>query len=119
MTCVSLTQCGRFTATHSHGGTLNEAAHSHTFGYEATFYGPLNQEGYLIDFRDISRTFHTHINTRLEGQDLNTLFANPTTEALAIWIFNELKTLYPQLTSVKVSEAEDRWIVYQGETPCP
>lgn len=118
MTCVSLTQTGRFTARHGHGGALNEKAHTHTFGYEATFYGPLNAEGYLIDFRDISRTFDTLINARFEGKDLGEFFPNPTTEALALWIFDALKAVYPQLVSVKVSEAPDRWITYQGENAC-
>ena len=51
MTQVYLTQTGSFTARHGHGGTLAEEVHEHTFCYEVTFHGPLNREGYLIDFR--------------------------------------------------------------------
>lgn len=118
MTRVYLTQTGRFRARHGHGGALNEPVHEHLFSYEATFFGPLNAEGYLIDFREISRAFDAHINARLEGKDLGELFAHPTTEALAIWIFNVLKPLYPQLCEIKVSEAEDRWITYREQDAC-
>ena len=115
MTCVSLTQCSQFTATHGHGGALAEAPHAHTFCYEATFYGPLNQEGYLIDFRVVQAFLAREINARLNGADLNTLFKNPTTENIAVWIFNTVKKQFPQLRSVKLAEESDRWITYQGE----
>lgn len=115
MTQVYLTQCGQFTALHAHDGTLNEAAHSHTFTYEVTFHGPLNEEGYLIDFRVLQDFFAQKITGHLEGTDLNTLFQNPTTEALAVWIFNTIRAQFTQLTSVKVCEAPDRWITYTGE----
>ena len=115
MTQVYLTQCGQFTATHAHGGTLNEAAHPHTFTYEVTFHGPLNQEGYLIDFRVLQDFLARKINARLNGADLNTVFENPTTEALAVWIFDTVRAQFAQVTRVKVAEAPDRWITYTGE----
>ncbi len=115
MTQVYLTQCAQFTATHAHGGTLCEGPHTHTFTYEATFYGPLNTEGYLIDFRVLQDFLTREISARLNGTDLNTLFQNPTTEALTIWIFNTVKKQFSQLVSVKVCEEKERWIVYQGE----
>ena len=115
MTQVYLTQCGQFTATHAHGGTLNEAAHAHTFLYEATFHGPLNAEGYSIDFRVLQDFFAREINAHLNRANLNQLFENPTTEAIAIWIFDTIYAQFPQLTSVKVAEEKDRWITYTGE----
>ncbi len=115
MTQVYLTQCGNFTAAHGHGGTLAEASHMHTFTYEVTFHGPLNAEGYLIDFRVLQDFFAREINARLEGNDLNKLFENPTTEALSVWLFKTVKNSFPQVCSVKVAEAPDRWITYTGE----
>ena len=115
MTNVYLTQCGHFTATHGHGGTLAEAPHTHEFTYEITFYGPPNAEGYLIDFRVLQDFFAREINARLEGADLNTLLKNPTTETLCVWIFNTVRQQFPQIYQVKVSEEKDRWITYQGE----
>lgn len=115
MTQVYLTQCGHFTATHGHGGTLAEEKHTHTFTYEITFHGPLNAEGYLIDFRTLQDFFARQINPLLEGKDLNTLFQNPTTEALAVWLFETLQEQFPQIHRVKVAEEKDRWITYTGE----
>ena len=115
MTQVYLTQCGSFTASHGHGGTLAENSHTHTFTYEVTFHGPLNAEGYLIDFRALQDFFAREITARLDGADLNTLFENPTTEALAVWIFDAVRAQFVQLTSVKVAEEPDRWVKYTGE----
>lgn len=115
MTKVYLTQCGQFTATHGHSGTLNEATHAHTFAYETTFYGPLNNEGYLIDFRVLQDFLARHITAHLDGADLNTLFPTPTTEELAVWIFDTVHAKFPQLCAVKVAEEKDRWIEYRGE----
>ena len=115
MSRVYLTQCGHFTARHGHAGTLAEEVHTHTFSYEVTFYGPLNQEGYLIDFRLLQDTFQKEINARLEGTDLGQLLPDPTTEALCIWVYNLLKGLLPHLYAVKVAEEPDRWIEYRGE----
>lgn len=115
MTQVYLTQCGSFTASHGHGGQLAEESHTHTFTYEVTFHGPLNEEGYFIDFRVLQDFFAREITARLDGADLNTLFKNPTTEALAVWIFDTVRAQFTQVSGVKVAEEPDRWITYTGE----
>ena len=112
---VFLTQCFSFTAKHAHGGTLCEGTHEHPFACEVTFYGPLNQEDYLIDFRVLQDFFQKNLSARLDGADLTALFKNPTTETVAIWIFDEVKKAFPQVHSVKVCEAPDRWVTYTGE----
>ena len=112
---VYLTHTGSFTARHGHSGTLAEDIHPHTFTYEITLYGPLNKEGYLVDFRQIAIVLKEKINCKLAGKILNDLFEMPTTEILCIWLFKELKKEFSQLKSVKLAEAPDRWITYQGE----
>lgn len=115
MTKVYLTQTGSFSARHGHSGTLAEEVHPHTFRYEVTFYGPLNAEGYLIDFRALSAAFAKEIDARFENQDLGTFFTSPTTEALCLWIYNRVRGLFPHLYAVKVAEEADRWVEYRGE----
>ena len=112
---VYLTQCSSFTARHGHGGQLAEASHTHHFAYQVTFYGPLNKEGFLIDFRAVQDFLQHTINPHLDDADLNTLFTNPTTENIAIWIFEQIRQKFPQIFSVRVAEAPDRWIEYKGE----
>jgi len=114
MTHVYLTQCGHFSAAHSHDGTLAEELHTHTFMYEATFYGPLNQEGYLLDFRDVQKTL-ADIVRPLEKQNLSTLFPSPTTENICIWLFQQTAARLPHLAKMRLAEEPDRWITYKGE----
>lgn len=115
MSKLYLTQTGSFKATHGHDGTLAEPAHAHEFHYEITFYGELNEEGYLIDFRRLADTFKTELEARLNGSDLGTFLPQPTTEALAVWMYNRMKEKLPKLYSVKVGEEPDRWVVYKGD----
>lgn len=115
MTKVYLTQVGAFTAIHSHGGTLSEGPHSHRFQYEVTFFGPLNDEGYLLDFRILQETFYQEFDSRLEGTNLSEFIPLPTTEALAVWIYKRVTQLFPSVYSVKVAEEPDRWITYKGD----
>lgn len=115
MSKLYLTQTGSFTATHGHDGTLAEPEHAHRFHYEVTFYGELNAEGYLIDFRELANTFKTELEAGLNGSDLGTFLPRPTTEALAVWMYNRLKERLPKLYSVKVGEEPDRWVEYRGE----
>ena len=112
---VYLTQCSSFTARHGHGGQLAEESHTHHFSYQVTFYGPLNEEGFLIDFRTVQDFLQNAINAQLNGADLNTFFSHPTTENIAIWIFEQTQPKFPQIFSVRVAEEPDRWIEYQGE----
>ena len=114
MTKVYLTQAGSFTASHSHDGTLAESVHEHTFTYEVTFYGPLNEEGFLLDFREVQQVL-SQIVKPLEKQNLSTLFKNPTTENICLWLYKKITKALPYLHSVKLAEAPDRWIVYKGE----
>ncbi len=120
MTNVYLTQCGSFTATHHHGGTLAEGPHPHTFTFEATFYGPLNDEGYLIDFRILQDFFAREITARLNGADLNILLEKPTTEHLACYLSRVIAKEFPQLCKLQVYEEPDRWIIVEnGGKTCP
>ena len=59
-----------FTAYHYHGGALNEEKHSHDFKYKIFLKGPLNEEGFLVDFREVENLLK-QINARLENKVLN------------------------------------------------
>ena len=115
MSKVYLTQCGAFTAKHGHDGTLSDAVHLHRVHSAITFYGPANAEGYLIDFGALADTFKKELEGRVEGSDLGTFLPQPTTEALAVWMYTRIKERLPHLYSVKVSEEQDRGREYRGE----
>ena len=112
---VYLTQCGTFTAIHAHDGQLNEPPHPHQFTYQVTFYGPINSEGFLIDFREVQAFLQTHIREKLHRKDLNTILKKPTSENIALWIFKTVQKQFAQVIRVRVAEEPDRWVEYEGE----
>ncbi|GEM_PF-204523 len=113
---VYLTQCGTFTAIHAHDGQLNEPAHPHQFTYQVTFYGPINSEGFLIDFREVQAFLQTHIKEKLHRKDLNTIFKKPTSENIALWIFKTVQKQFAQIIRVRVAEEPDRWVEYEKDS---
>lgn len=109
---LSVTVCSSFTASHWHDKSLNEPKHPHNFKYEVTLEGPLNEEGYVADFRDIEAKLN-QINALLEGITLNDILKYPTTENLAIYLFDEIKRDFPQIKKILVREKENYYAAYQ------
>lgn len=103
-----------FTAAHWHDKTLSEAAHTHNFKYEVYLSGPLNEEGYLVDFRKLEERLNI-LSKSLEGRLLNDILRNPTTENLACWLFYEVKKTFPQIKKVTVREKENYFAAYEED----
>jgi 6-pyruvoyl-tetrahydropterin synthase len=57
----------------------------------------------LIDFIILKRIVQKHVLSKLDHQDLNQLFPNPTTETVALWIWDQLK----DLSHLLLQELED------------
>ncbi len=110
---VSITVESSFRAAHWHDKSLNEPLHAHNFCYGVTLAGELNDEGFLVDFRAL-QTDLEKLNARLENKNLNELFQHPTTENLAIYIFEEVAKTYPQISKVTVNEKEGFSATYEG-----
>lgn len=102
----------QFKAFHYHGGALNEQEHSHNFKYKVFFTGPLNKEGFLIDFREVENLLK-QINAHLENKILNQIIPPATTEVLAIYLFKEIKKTFPQLCRIELNEKENYGAVYE------
>ncbi|HUT85204.1 MAG TPA: 6-carboxytetrahydropterin synthase [Elusimicrobiales bacterium] len=116
MKTIYLTKKSRFTASHHHDGSLNEGEHKHIFEYEITLSGKINKEGFLVDFRQVKKHLAEKINKVLGGTSLNTVLPNPTTENVAIWIYETLKPVYKDMmSSVCVYETKDSCITYYGK----
>ena len=114
---VFLTKKSTFPASHYHEGTIEELEHMHDFYYEVTLYGVTNEEGYLLDFRDVEAVIKETINKKLVYKTLNkVLSVPPTTENVAVWIYDQLKPVFKDLLhSVKLYETPESWIIYEGE----
>ena len=82
--------------------------HGHSYRFEVTVAGRLQTEGpatgMVVDFDEISSVVEPAIVERLDHSSLNDFMANPTAEAIALWIWDELAKQLSGLTEVVVWE---------------
>jgi len=80
--------------------------HGHSFRGEIAVRGPIDAKtGWLIDFADL-KTAVAPIIARLDHYLLNEIpgLENPTSERLAIWIWEQLVQSVPRLHRVTIEE---------------
>lgn len=109
---IKISVKSQFRASHYHEGALEEPVHDHTFVYIVTLKGPLNDEGFLVDFRKVEE-FLYELNSSLSFKVLNKIIPNSTTENVAIFLFNKIKEKYPQTYKIQVFEKENYSVTYE------
>lgn len=80
--------------------------HGHSFQIVLTLKGPLKpKEGWVRDYHEIS-TLMSPLLKQLDHQVLNEVpgLKNPTSELLAVWIYERARPILPELTRVTVKE---------------
>lgn len=80
--------------------------HGHSFRGEVAVRGPVDPTlGWVMDFADLRRAVDPIVN-ELDHYLLNDIagLENPTSELLAIWIWNRLKAEIPLLHRVTIEE---------------
>lgn len=90
--------------------------HGHSFQVEVAVAGPMDPKlGWLIDYAEISEAFKPLFD-QLDHYYLNevTGLENPTSENIAVWIWQKLKPRLPQLVEVVVAETCTARCVYRG-----
>ena len=90
--------------------------HGHSFRVTVFADGPIQQPtGWVMDFADIKMAFKPILD-RLDHYYLNEIpgLENPTSEQLAIWIWNELKPKLPELVRIRVCETCTSGCEYTG-----
>lgn len=90
--------------------------HGHSFRVTVFVNGPIQQPtGWVMDFADIKVAFKPILD-RLDHYYLNEIpgLENPTSEQLAIWIWNELKPKLPALVRIRVCETCTSGCEYSG-----
>ena len=90
--------------------------HGHSFQAEVVVAGEINpQLGWLMDYADITAAFKP-LEEQLDHHYLNEIpgLENPTSESIAIWIWDRLKPRLPLLTEVIVAETCTARCVYRG-----
>jgi 6-pyruvoyltetrahydropterin/6-carboxytetrahydropterin synthase len=90
--------------------------HGHSFTIEIHVSGDVDETtGWVMDFADISKAFKP-LFERLDHHYLNEIegLENPTSENLAKWVWQELESDLPLLTSVVVKETCTAGCIYKG-----
>lgn len=90
--------------------------HGHSFKAEIAVTGDCDPKlGWVMDYAEISRAFQP-IWEQLDHQYLNEVagLENPTSERIAVWIWERLKPRLPLLTEVAVAETCTAQCVYRG-----
>ena len=90
--------------------------HGHSFKAKLIAEGPLGTEtGWVQDFADLKEAFEP-LHTMLDHNYLNDIegLENPTSENIAVWIWDRIKPKVPLLTCVHVQETCTCGCVYRG-----
>jgi 6-pyruvoyltetrahydropterin/6-carboxytetrahydropterin synthase len=95
--------------------------HGHSFRVAIHVEGEIGADsGWVRDFADIERAFaplhdqldHHYLN-EIEGLD------NPTSERVAMWIWERLASVLPELDKVVVRETCTAGVEFRGAAPSP
>jgi len=95
--------------------------HGHSFRVEIAIEGPVDPTlGWVMDYAELGAVFKP-IWARLDHYYLNEVpgLENPTSENLAIWIWDQLKPRLPLLVEVMVAETCTARCVYRGANETP
>jgi 6-pyruvoyltetrahydropterin/6-carboxytetrahydropterin synthase len=90
--------------------------HGHSFRVEIHVSGPLDPElDWVVDFAEVDHAWQP-IHQALDHRCLNDVpgLENPTSERLAIWIWDRLLPSLPGLAKIVIQETERSGCVYRG-----
>jgi len=95
--------------------------HGHSFRVELTASGPLDPVlGWVLDFAELEAAWQP-VHAELDHRYLNDIegLDNPTSERLAMWLWQRLRPALPALTQIRVMETHDAGCVYRGQPAQP
>jgi 6-pyruvoyltetrahydropterin/6-carboxytetrahydropterin synthase len=117
---MKIVQAFRFEAAH-HLPNVAEThrcrrMHGHSYRVELKLEGPVDPHtGFVADFFEMEAAFHPLL-AQMDHHCLNDIsgLENPTAELIAQWIWERVKPMLSQLSSVIVYETQDCWAEYEG-----
>lgn len=118
---LKLSKTFHFEAAHSlptfPNGHKCRRLHGHSFRFDVNVVGDVDPvKGFLIDYGDI-KTIVDPIVKELDHYYLNDIAGldNPTSEMIAVWLFNRIHPALPLLASITVYETCTSRCEYEGE----
>jgi 6-pyruvoyltetrahydropterin/6-carboxytetrahydropterin synthase len=85
--------------------------HGHTYHLTVTLQGPVQADGFVIDFADV-KTAVSPVIKQLDHYLLNDVIPNPTVENQLVWLWERINL--PQLHELSLREGEANEATYQG-----
>ncbi len=95
--------------------------HGHSFRVRVVVCGSRGERsGWIQDFADLKEAFQP-LHEQLDHRYLNEVpgLANPTSENLAVWIWERLQPRLPLLSRVEVRETCTSGCIYRGPADSP
>ena len=90
--------------------------HGHSFQVRIYVTGTIGERsGWVMDFADLKQAFQP-IRAQLDHYYLNEIVGleNPTSENIALWIWEKLKPILPQLSKIEIKETCTSGCAYTG-----
>lgn len=100
-------------------GSKCSRLHGHSWKVDVLVEGELDEEyGWVVDFDEIARAFEP-VYDELDHRHLNDIegLQTPTSEHVAIWIWDHLSDALPQLSGITVHETCTARCTYRGPDP--
>jgi 6-pyruvoyltetrahydropterin/6-carboxytetrahydropterin synthase len=91
--------------------------HGHTYHLTVFVEGEiLKEKGWVLDFKDLKRAVKPVIE-QIDHKLLNNIdgLQNPTSELMAIWLWNRIKPHLPELKRIELKETPTSGVIYEGE----
>lgn len=86
--------------------------HGHSYKCILEFKSETLKNGFVIDFRELDIIKH-QINDLFDHRHLNLLIEQPTSENIAKFIFDLVKTRFPELVKVTIKETDKTSASYE------
>ena len=92
--------------------------HGHTWFLEVEVEGPVDKEGFVMDFSELKKLVYDKVLSIVDHSYLNeTVIHNPTCENLLVWIWNRLDGFGPPwvLSRIRLYESPDSYAEFVSE----
>lgn len=90
--------------------------HGHTYTLKVFLTGPLHGIlGWILDYTDLKHGIKPIIEL-IDHKLLNEIpgLENPTSEQLCIWLWKQIKPIFPELIRIELNETPTSGVIYEG-----